>query len=92
MFVMILSAMNLFALLDTNRSKDGKKLKTPEIKPFLYVVWSLYVGPHCDMFICVQVLFFDFLFCFVLETSEGKYVSPFHDIPLIAETEQVTLW
>lgn len=36
-----------------------------------------------------------FFFTFAIETSEGKYVSPFHDIPLIAETEQVkadVLW
>lgn len=35
--------------------------------------------------------FLSFFFTFAIETSEGKYVSPFHDIPLIAETEQVTL-
>uniref|UniRef100_A0A3B3UGG2 inorganic diphosphatase n=1 Tax=Poecilia latipinna TaxID=48699 RepID=A0A3B3UGG2_9TELE len=26
---------------------------------------------------------------YLLETSDGKYISPFHDIPLIAESEQV---
>jgi hypothetical protein len=27
--------------------------------------------------------------CFLLETSDGKYISPFHDIPLIADGDQV---
>uniref|UniRef100_A0A667XRG0 inorganic diphosphatase n=1 Tax=Myripristis murdjan TaxID=586833 RepID=A0A667XRG0_9TELE len=29
-----------------------------------------------------------FLYFFFLETSEGKYISPFHDIPLYTEKEQ----
>ena len=43
--------------------------------------------------ICVILMFY-FLFifvCFFSETSQGKYISPFHDISLIAETEQVIL-
>lgn len=28
--------------------------------------------------------------CYLLETADGKYISPFHDIPLIADSEQVT--
>lgn len=34
------------------------------------------------------------LFCLFsfLENPEGKYISPFHDIPLTVETDQVTLF
>lgn len=31
-----------------------------------------------------------FFFFFATENSEGKYLSPFHDIPLVAETEEVS--
>ena len=34
------------------------------------------------VFVCVFYLSFP-------ETSEGKYISPFHDIPLHAEVEKV---
>lgn len=44
--------------------------------------------------ISVLTIITNILICllfFFIETSEGKYLSPFHDIPLIAGTEEVSL-
>lgn len=42
------------------------------------------------MLILIMYLFM-YSFIFATENSEGKYLSPFHDIPLVAVAEEVSV-
>lgn len=50
-------------------------------------------GSLYTIFLCILLctFIFNLNYFFVTETSDGKYISPFHDIPLIVQSEQVAL-
>lgn len=72
------------------RGRPCDVIESPGESSRLYNYFSVFVWIVTYLYM-YERFSFQFL-CFFLETKEGKNISPFHDIPLIAETEQVTLW